>query len=100
MIGGALYNSVKLTCDVYYAGCIDAALNVISNLEKTIPGLVMATMRHISIERRRGNLDAVDAQYRKYIDDSDSTEVCSFYSIKYARYLAKVSVCVVNNMTL
>jgi len=50
----------------------------------------MAAMRHVSIERRRGNSDAVDAQYRKYIDDADSTEVRSFYSIKYARYLAKV----------
>jgi len=75
---------------VYYTGSVDAALSVISNLEKTIPGLIMATMRHISIERRRGNSDAVDAQYRKYIDDSDTPEVCSFYSIKYARYLAKV----------
>ena len=50
----------------------------------------MAAMRHVSIERRRGNSDAVDVQYRKYIDDADSTEVHSFYSIKYARYLTKV----------
>jgi len=84
--------SAMVNCCMYYAGCIDAALSVISNLEKTIPGLIMATMRHISIERRRGNSDAVDAQYRKYIDDTDSAEVCSFYSIKYARYLAKVSI--------
>ena len=71
-------------------GCTDAALDVISNLEKTAPGLIMAAMRHVSIERRRGNSDAVDVQYRKYIDDADSTEVHSFYSIKYARYLTKV----------
>lgn len=63
---------------------------MISNLEKVVPGLIMTSMRHVSIERRRGNLDAVDAQYMKYIDDADSTEVRSFYSIKYARYLAKV----------
>ena len=50
----------------------------------------MAAMRHVSIERRRGNADAVDVQYRKYIDDADSDEVRSFYSIKYARYLTKV----------
>jgi len=75
---------------LYCTGCTDAALSVISALEKTLPGLVMAAMRHLSIERRRGNSDAVDAQYRKYIDDADSAEVRSFYSIKYARYLAKV----------
>jgi len=73
------------------AGCTDAALTVISNLEKTIPGLIMATMRHVSIERRRGNANAVDVQYRKYIDEADSNEVRSFYSIKYARYLTKVT---------
>ena len=63
---------------------------MISNLEKSIPGLLMAAMRHISIERRRGNFDAVDVQYRKYIDNADSAEIRSFYSVKYARYLAKV----------
>jgi len=63
---------------------------VITSLEKTLPGLVMAAMRHVSIERRRGNTEAVDTQYRRYIDDADSTEARSFYSIKYARYLAKV----------
>lgn len=51
----------------------------------------MATMRHVSIERRRGNANAVDVQYRKYIDEADSNEVRSFYSIKYARYLTKVT---------
>ena len=65
-------------------------MSIISNLEQTVPGLIMAAMRRVSIERRRGNSDAVDAQYRKYIDDADSVEVRNFYSIKYARYLAKV----------
>jgi len=51
----------------------------------------MAAMRHVSIERRRGNSEAVEAQYKKYIEEADSDEVCSFYSIKYARYLTKVS---------
>jgi len=83
--------------DLWCAGCSDAALSVISNLEKAIPGLIMAAMRHVSIERRRGNSDAVDVQYKKYIEEADSVDVCSFYSIKYARYLTKVSFVLVNN---
>jgi pre-mRNA-processing factor 39 len=47
-------------------------------------------LRHIAIERHRGNHSAVEELYRKYLSTADSTELRNFYASKYARYLAKV----------
>lgn len=60
------------------------------NIEKMVPGLAMVAVRHIGIERRRGNKEIVANLYNKLITDASSDEVRSFYAIKYARYQAKV----------
>lgn len=55
-----------------------------------MPGLAMVAVRRIGIERRRGNTEAVASLYSRLIAEADSAEVRSFYTIKYARYQAKV----------
>ena len=61
-------------------------------LEKNMNGLAMVSLRCISLERRQGNFSRVDELYKDYIGKAESSEVRSFYAIKYARYLAKVCV--------
>jgi hypothetical protein len=62
-----------------------------SELERSMPGLAMVAVRRVGIERRRGNKEAVGSMYTRLISEADSAEVRSFYTIKYARYQAKVN---------
>lgn len=64
---------------------------MLATLEKSVPGLIMVAMRRISLERRRGNLATVETFFKDYIENAASPEIASFYSIKYARFLLKVS---------
>ena len=76
---------------MWFAGNLESALEILKNLEKQVPGLAMVSLRRISMERRHGNFEAIEGLYQKYINEAESTEVRSFYAIKYARYLSKVS---------
>ena len=55
-----------------------------------MPGLAMVSLRKISLQRRRGNFTEAGTLYKDYIENAETTEVRSFYAIKYARYLCKV----------
>ncbi|KAL5009095.1 hypothetical protein ScPMuIL_014676 [Solemya velum] len=68
----------------------DAAWEVLSNLEKSVPGLVMVSMRRISLERRKGNMEDCEQLFKYYIENAGTTEVMTFFCIKYARYLFKI----------
>ena len=61
------------------------------NIEKNVPGLAMVCMRRISLERRSGNHDAAEELFKKYIETAVSHKSRTFFCIKYARYLQKVS---------
>jgi len=71
-------------------GNINGALEILTQLEESVPGLVMVSLRCIGLQRRRGDLNAVMALYSKYAESATSTEVGSFFAIKFARYLSKV----------
>ncbi|XP_041352818.1 pre-mRNA-processing factor 39-like isoform X2 [Gigantopelta aegis] len=67
-----------------------ATRQVLINIDKNVPGLVMVAMRRISLERRQGNDTDVEKLFQDYINQSTSPSVKSFYSIKFARYLLKI----------
>jgi hypothetical protein len=62
----------------------------LSRIEKAVPDLVMVAMRRISLERRIGNHADAEALYKEYLENATSKGIRTFFSIKYARYLAKV----------
>ncbi|XP_067680617.1 pre-mRNA-processing factor 39-like [Haliotis asinina] len=66
------------------------ASDVLTNIEKNVPNLVMVSMRRISLERRQGNHENVENLYQSYITKAASPAIRSFYSIKFARYLRKI----------
>ncbi|KAJ8308137.1 hypothetical protein KUTeg_013011 [Tegillarca granosa] len=68
----------------------EAAWEILANLEKSVPGLVMVSMRRISLERRQGNNEDADALFHDYIENAKKPEIGSFFSVKFARYLFKV----------
>lgn len=72
-----------------WSGCPTAALEILSELDESMPGLAMVAVRRIGIERRRGNREVVSSLYQRLIAEADSTEVHSFYTIKFSRYQAK-----------
>ena len=61
------------------------------NLEALVPGLALVALRRISMERRHGNFETIEELYNKYMKEAEDKDVKSFYAVKYARYLAKVS---------
>lgn len=51
------------------------------------------TIRKINLERRRGNAEKVDELYLKCIAEAKNSQMSSHFATKYARYLYKVSRC-------
>ncbi|KAK3092313.1 hypothetical protein FSP39_001188, partial [Pinctada imbricata] len=68
----------------------ETAMDILNNLEKAVPGLVMVSMRRISLERRSGNSGEAESLFQQYIQEATQPSVASFFSIKYARYLLKI----------
>ncbi|XP_069114991.1 pre-mRNA-processing factor 39-like isoform X1 [Argopecten irradians] len=66
------------------------AWEILANLDKVVPGLVMVSMRRISLERRTGSKEDAEALFRDYIENASQPEIGSYFSIKYARYLFKI----------
>jgi pre-mRNA-processing factor 39 len=73
------------------AGSYDSALRVYESLEESVPGLAMVSLRRLGMERRQGNQENVHKLYKELIERSKG-QVKTFYAIKYARFLSKVSI--------
>lgn len=71
-------------------GNYDLASQILSELDKNVPGLVMVNMRKISLERRKGNTAMAETLFQEYINGASQPEISSFFSIKFARYLLKI----------
>ncbi|CAL1536963.1 unnamed protein product [Lymnaea stagnalis] len=67
------------------------AHKILLNIENNVPGLAMVCMRRISLERRNKNHEAAEDLFKTYIEKAVSHKTKTFFSIKYARYLQKVS---------
>ena len=74
------------------SGNYEGAVEVYRSLESNVPGLAMVNMRRINLERRQGNNEKTESLYRERIESASQGQEKSFYVIKYARYLAKVSI--------
>ncbi|XP_070578914.1 pre-mRNA-processing factor 39-like [Ptychodera flava] len=71
-------------------GNIDEVRRILKNLSGALPDLAMVTLRRISVERRQNNNDAVHDLLTECIKSAKNKAVSSFYSIKQARYHAKI----------
>lgn len=69
----------------------EGAMTILQDLDNTVPGLAMVKLRMIGLLRRQGNFPKVEELYEELATSSSDAEICSFYAVKYARYLAKVS---------
>ena len=68
---------------------------ILSRLDKNVPGLVMVAMRRISLERRQGNHEEAERLFKDYLEKTTSNKCRTFFAIKFTRYLQKVSPCYV-----
>uniref|UniRef100_A0A671MDW6 Pre-mRNA-processing factor 39 n=1 Tax=Sinocyclocheilus anshuiensis TaxID=1608454 RepID=A0A671MDW6_9TELE len=71
-------------------GDIEEARRILKAMEEAVPGLAMVRMRRVSLERRHGNMDEVEALLRDGITNGKNSSEASFYAVKLARQLVKV----------
>lgn len=69
---------------------MDEARRILVSLEETIPGLAMARLRRVSMERRHGNLEGAEALLREAMESAKDATEASFYAVKLARQLMKI----------
>lgn len=69
---------------------MDEAREILTSLEATIPGLAMARLRRVSMERRHGNLEGAEALLREAMESANNPTEASFYAVKLARQLMKI----------
>ena len=65
----------------------DKAIEILNSIEKHHPKLMSLTNRKINAQRRCGNLTAVHAIYKDFIDGAKSASHRSDWSVKYSRFL-------------
>ena len=80
----------KLTIPFALLGNAAKASEILAELDKGVPGIIIVKLRRINLERRRGNFDAVAALYEEAIVETSDQELATFFAIRYARFLAKV----------
>ncbi|KAL8583545.1 hypothetical protein ACOMHN_054861 [Nucella lapillus] len=71
-------------------GNYKTAQEILSRLDKNVPGLVMVAMRRISLERRQENLEEAERLFKEYLGKTTSNKCRTFFAIKFTRYLQKV----------
>lgn len=60
-------------------------------METLLPGLMSVKIYHINLLRRLGKVEEVESMYSSSIKQEQDIVVKSTFSIKFARYLSKVS---------
>lgn len=73
-----------------FLGNAGKASEILTELDKGVPGIIMVKLRRINLERRRGNTDAVSGLYEEAMIETSDQELATFFAIRYARFLAKV----------
>lgn len=69
------------------------AAQILEDLEKTCPGILVVMSRRINIIRRRGEYEKVCTYYEKYIEgNAEKKAISSSLAIKYARFYCKVRI--------
>jgi len=67
----------------------DSASNILSNLDKNFPGMILITQHRVGIARRMKRYDEIEGIYENAIKSVDRIEDKVFYSIKLSHVLAK-----------
>ena len=73
-----------------FQGNVGKAREILEKLNNLVPGLAYVKLRQANLERRSGESAKACAIYEQAIAESSDTQVMSFYSIKYAKFLTKV----------
>ena len=66
------------------------ASEILAELDKGVPGIIVVKLRRINLERRRGNINAVSALYEEAMIETSDQELGTFFAVRYARFLSKV----------
>ncbi|XP_078351980.1 pre-mRNA-processing factor 39-like isoform X1 [Oculina patagonica] len=66
------------------------ASEILAELDKGVPGIIMVKLKRINIERRRGNSEGTSALYEEAMNETSDQELATFFAIRYSRFLAKV----------
>lgn len=71
-------------------GNVEAAGEILENLDKKNPNVLQIAYRRINLERRRGNFEKCDKLYALYLNNAKNKNLASSLAIKYARFLNKI----------
>ncbi|XP_022800433.1 pre-mRNA-processing factor 39-like isoform X2 [Stylophora pistillata] len=66
------------------------ASEILAELDKGVPGIIMVKLKRVNLERRRGNFEATCALYEETMNETSEQELATFFAIRYSRFLAKV----------
>ena len=85
-----LVGSHRLFLLSVFLGNVAKARAILANLDNVVPGLASIKLRRASLERRCKEFASACSIYETAINENSDKDLISFYSIKYARFLAKV----------
>lgn len=66
------------------------ASEILAELDKAVPGIIMVKLRRINLGRRRKHFDVVVTLYQEAMVETSDQELATFFAIRYSRFLAKV----------
>lgn len=66
------------------------ASEILAELDKAVPGIIMVKLKRINLERRRGNFEGTSALYEEAMNETSDQELATFFAIRYSRFLSKV----------
>lgn len=80
----------KLCLFFFIEGNVLKARDILANLDNAVPGLVHVKLCRVNFERRCNDFQNACAIYEQAIAECSDTQLISFYSVKYSRFLTKV----------
>ena len=69
---------------------IEKAREILKNLDETLPGMIMLTLRRAGLERRNGEPEKGIKILTEEMERASDTDEKSFLAIKCSKYIAKV----------
>lgn len=74
----------------FFKGNAAKASEILAELDKAVPGIIMVKLKRINLERRRGNFEGTSALYEEAMNETSDQELATFFAIRYSRFLSKV----------
>jgi pre-mRNA-processing factor 39 len=71
-------------------GNVDAAREILTNIDRAVPGQVAVRVRRIGLEIREGRYSEADALYHETLSSTMALEARNFYAWRYARFTDKL----------